>query len=172
LDKMSSVLPQHLVKQREDYIAIEDNRNKTNISEYGSATTNSERSAAVKEEPAQTAEIMLPETITDMGFMQQFTKNDQSKIDKYVNMFVQNAPGLIEKINMNWANKDYPNLKVAAHSLKPQLSYMGIKEEVSHIYELEQAAAYPDNNEQRINFLVENINLVVTQSIQELDKKE
>jgi len=31
-------------------------------------------------------------------------------------------------------------IKVAAHSLKPQLSYMGVIEDVSHIFLLEQSA--------------------------------
>jgi HPt (histidine-containing phosphotransfer) domain-containing protein len=37
-------------------------------------------------------------------------------------------------------NNDYGAIKIAAHSLKPQLAYMGIKEDVSHVYKLEQMA--------------------------------
>jgi len=38
-------------------------------------------------------------------------------------------------------NKDYPAVKIAAHSLKPQLSYMGVKEDASNIF--------PDRNNQQ-----------------------
>ncbi len=166
LDKMSSVLPQHLVKEEKDYVSHPGNDTLSNMLKSEPGSTAQEQEAAL---PA----VTLPEHITDMTFLKQFTKDDQAKIDKYVHMFIQNAPTLLEKISANWQNRDYPNLKVAAHSLKPQLSYMGIREEISHIYELEQAAAAghePPGN--RMDFLVENISQVVAQSIRELSKKE
>src|SRR5690606_5644529 len=128
-----SVLPEHLVKEEKDYVTHPGNDTLSHILKTEPGSTAQEPEAAP---PA----VTLPEHITDMTFLKQFTKDDQSKIDKYVHMFIQNAPTLLEKINANWQNRDYPNLKVAAHSLKPQLSYMGVREEVSHIYELEQAA--------------------------------
>lgn len=55
-------------------------------------------------------------------------------------MFLENAPRLLSNIQEALNLKDYPALKIAAHSLKPQLSYMGVKEEISHIFLIEQTA--------------------------------
>ena len=85
----------------------------------------------------------LPEKVTDKRFLQQFTGGNPEKMVKYISMFLDNAPKLMEAIDKAMAAKDYPAVKIAAHSLKPQLSYMGVKEEVSSIFMIEQAAGEP-----------------------------
>lgn len=82
----------------------------------------------------------LPEQVTDMNFLNQFTGGNPEKRKKYVAMFLDNGPKLLEKIKQAMQQQDYVSLKVAAHSLKPQLSYMGVKEEVSNIFLIEQSA--------------------------------
>lgn len=164
LNKMVSVLPDKLVRE---------NLSPTKNSTSENAANENIDVALNNTQVPNTEKIkmnMLPEQITDMNFLKQFTNDNIAKIDKYISMYIQNAPGLLKKINDTWTNKDMENLKVAAHSLKPQLSYMGVREEVSHIYELEQAAAQRSNNEERMNYLISNIHDVVQQSIQELSK--
>ncbi|OJW81303.1 MAG: hypothetical protein BGO69_04355 [Bacteroidetes bacterium 46-16] len=88
----------------------------------------------------QSSPPQLPEKVTDMQFLTQFAGGNKEKINKYVNMFLENAPRLLSNIQEALNLKDYPALKIAAHSLKPQLSYMGVKEEISHIFLIEQTA--------------------------------
>ena len=82
----------------------------------------------------------LPEHVTDMNFLRTFTGGNPEKQKKYVGMFLENAPKLLDSIDKAMVVKDYPAIKIAAHSLKPQLSYMGIKEDVSKIFLIEQSA--------------------------------
>lgn len=82
----------------------------------------------------------LPEKITDMTFLTQFTGGNEEKKKKYISMFLENGPRLINTIKNSLEKEDYESLKVAAHSLKPQFSYMGIAEDVSHIFLTEQSA--------------------------------
>ena len=42
-------------------------------------------------------------------------------------MFLKATPGLLDTIDKSLDIKDWETLRVTAHSLKPQLSYMGIK---------------------------------------------
>jgi HPt (histidine-containing phosphotransfer) domain-containing protein len=56
---------------------------------------------------------------------------------------LENASKLMVVLDQALAEGDYAAIKIAAHSLKPQLSYMGVKEEVSHIFVIEQAAGSP-----------------------------
>ncbi len=82
----------------------------------------------------------LPDHVTDMQFLKQLTSNNPEKQKKYIGMFLENAPKLLESIDKALLIKDYPTIKIAAHSLKPQLSYMGVKEEISKIFLIEQSA--------------------------------
>ena len=82
----------------------------------------------------------LPDEVTDMRFLKQFTGGNSEKQQKYIGMFLENAPKLLDNIDKGMAAKDYQTVKIAAHSLKPQLSYMGVKEEISNIFLIEQAA--------------------------------
>jgi signal transduction histidine kinase/DNA-binding response OmpR family regulator len=85
----------------------------------------------------------LPEQVTDMSFLQKFTAGNMDKQRKYVGMFLDNAPKLLDSIDRALPAKDYQAIKIAAHSLKPQMSYMGIKEDVSKIFLVEQSAGEP-----------------------------
>lgn len=83
---------------------------------------------------------VLPDHVTDMHFLKQLTSNNPDKQKKYIGMFLENAPKLLENIDKALMIKDYSTIKIAAHSLKPQLSYMGVKEEISKIFLIEQSA--------------------------------
>ena len=92
------------------------------------------------EEPKEKPLPPLPDTVTDRKFLEQFTGGNPEKMHKYINMFLENGPKLLESMEKALAAKDYPAIKIAAHSMKPQLSYMGVKEEVSCIFMIEQSA--------------------------------
>ncbi len=99
--------------------------------------------APAKEEPAPPkpkALPILPDRVTDMNFLKSFTGGNPEKQKKYVGMFLENAPKLLDSIDRAMVVKDYGAIKIAAHSLKPQLSYMGVKEDVSKIFMIEQSA--------------------------------
>lgn len=89
----------------------------------------------------------LPETVTDMSFLDQFTGGNPEKKKKYIGMFLDNGPKLLAKIRQAQQEQDYESLKVAAHSMKPQLSYMGVQEEVSNIFLIEQSAGQSAHRE-------------------------
>ncbi|WP_118972343.1 tetratricopeptide repeat protein [Taibaiella koreensis] len=89
----------------------------------------------------------LPDKVTDMSFLNQFTGGNPEKKKKYIGMFLDNGPKLLEKIRLALQDQDYESLKVAAHSMKPQLSYMGVKEEVSNIFLIEQSAGQTAHQE-------------------------
>lgn len=94
--------------------------------------------------------------VTDKNFLVKLTNGNPEKMKKYINMFLENAPKLLDSIDKGMASKDYVAVKIAAHSLKPQLSYMGVKEDVSHIFLIEQSAgesAHYDSLPARIEVL-------------------
>lgn len=109
----------------------------------------------------------LPEQVTDMQFLKQFTGGNQEKMDKYKGMFLQNGPRLLSNIEEGLLTGDYPAIKIAAHSMKPQLSYMGVKEEISHIFLIEQTAGEQAHFE-RLPEMIAHLKRVCEKAFEEL----
>lgn len=86
--------------------------------------------------------------LTDLSFLQNFTKGDNAKMKKYISMFLDIAPKSIADMEIMNAEKRYDELKVVAHSLKPQVSYMGIKHLETTIKEIELFAGSKTNTDQ------------------------
>jgi HPt (histidine-containing phosphotransfer) domain-containing protein len=102
------------------------------------------------------------EKITDMTFLTTFSGGDTARMKKYVGMFLQIAPSQLEKIKGCISTADWDGVRANAHSLKPQISYMGIKGGDVIIKQIENDAASRTN--------VENIPAMFSQ-IEELCKK-
>jgi len=85
--------------------------------------------------------------VTDLTFLNSFAGGNSEKINKYVNLFIQHAPGMVESMDGHLSNKDYAALKTTAHALKPQITYMGIKTAEDLIREIEQNAGENKNLE-------------------------
>ena len=109
----------------------------------------------------------LPAHVTDMTFLKGFTGGNMEKQQKYVGMFLDNAPKLLDSLEKALAAQDYQSIKIAAHSLKPQMSYMGIKEEVSNIFLIEQSAGETAHRD-TLPQLVENLKRLCSKAFEEL----
>lgn len=83
-------------------------------------------------------------------------------------MFLDNGPKLLQKIKSALQEQDYESLKVAAHSMKPQLSYMGIKEEISNIFLIEQSAGQTAHRE-NLAQLVTHLEYLCAKAFTELE---
>ncbi len=127
---------------------------------YQSETAETPQAKEVKLKP-------LPEKVTDMQFLHQFTNGNTGKMEKYKGMFLENGPKLLAKIDEGLESGDYAAVKIAAHSMKPQLSYMGVKEEISHIFLIEQTAGEQAHYE-RLPALVAQLKRVCEKAFEEL----
>jgi signal transduction histidine kinase/CheY-like chemotaxis protein/HPt (histidine-containing phosphotransfer) domain-containing protein len=110
----------------------------------------------------------LPEKVTDMAFLNQFTNGNAEKKKKYIGMFLDNGPKLLAKIKLALAEGDFETVKVAAHSMKPQLSYMGVKEETSNIFLIEQTAGQAAHRDHLLP-LIEHLEMLCNQAFAELN---
>lgn len=86
-------------------------------------------------------------TKINLAFLENFTQSDTAKMAKYINMFLHLAPISIATMKSQHETADWINLRTTAHSLKPQLAYMGIdslKESILRIEEYAGEAKNPD----------------------------
>ena len=107
------------------------------------------------------------ETLADLTFLKSFTGGDPEKMKKYIGLFLSGADPSIKSINSCLASSDWSALRTAAHSLKSQVKYMGIKSAEELAFHIEQHAG----NQTSLDTLpsaVKDLESVVTRSCDEL----
>ena len=62
----------------------------------------------------------------NMSFLNGFTGGETEKLKKYIKMFLQGAPLLLDTMKQHLKDEKWEDLKITAHTLKPQIAYMGI----------------------------------------------
>ena len=90
----------------------------------------------------------MSERITDLTFLQSFTGGNKEKMNKYMGIFLQLCPTQLEAMQTHLQNNNYDALRATAHSLKPQITYMGIKQGEGIVKNIEQYAGEKINLEQ------------------------
>ena len=76
--------------------------------------------------------------MVDLTFLKKFTKDDSQKMKRYISLYLDVAPKTFAEMQSNLQNGDWEQLRINAHSLKPQADFMGItslKDELSKIEE-------------------------------------
>ena len=76
--------------------------------------------------------------MVDLTFLKKFTKDDSQKMKRYISLYLEVAPKTFAEMQRNLNNGDWEQLRINAHSLKPQADFMGIvslKEALSKIEE-------------------------------------
>ena len=63
----------------------------------------------------------------DLTFLNSFTGGNPEKIKKYISMFLNYCPGQLTTMQEQLTSQNYDGLRVTAHALKPQITYMGIQ---------------------------------------------
>ncbi len=97
---------------------------------------------------------MEPYQRINLAFLETFTNNDKAKMIKYINMFLQLAPASISTMKQQHAVGDWNNLKTTAHSLKPQLAYMGIESLRENVTRIEEYAGEQKNPEMIMELII------------------
>ncbi len=107
------------------------------------------------------------EKLCDLTFLRSFTANDLTRMNRYIGMFLDNAPKLLQQIENGRIAGDWQTVKIAAHSLKPQLNYMGIKKLQDVITNIEFFAGAGTNFDQ-IHSLSQTLQTVCAEAMIEL----
>ena len=108
---------------------------------------------------------------TNLSYMKTLTGGDNSKLIKYINLFLQEAPPEIDKMITMLNEKNWDGLRTTAHTLKPKLGYMGIKELEQDILNIEKNAEEKNNLDALPN-LVEKIKNICAIAIRELEEEK
>ncbi len=105
--------------------------------------------------------------VTNLTFLNEFTRGDVSKVKKYIQMYLDMAAQKLQVIEEGMQKKDYESIKVAAHTLKSQTKYMGISVAEETIIRIERYCG-EQTQLHELPALVEELTKIVLQSMDEL----
>jgi HPt (histidine-containing phosphotransfer) domain-containing protein len=77
--------------------------------------------------------------MVDLSFLKKFTKDDHIKMKRYISLYLDVAPKTFKEMQENLKNGDWDQLRINAHSLKPQADFMGIKSLKEELIKIEEA---------------------------------
>ena len=77
--------------------------------------------------------------MVNLTFLKKFTKDDPKKMKRYIGLYLDVAPKTFEEMKRNLNNKDWEQLRINAHSLKPQADFMGIESLKEELIKIEEA---------------------------------
>ena len=75
----------------------------------------------------------------DLTFLKQFSKNNPQKMKRYISLYLDVAPKTFEEMQRNLKDGDWEQLRINAHSLKPQADFMGIDRLKEELIKIEEA---------------------------------
>ena len=77
--------------------------------------------------------------MVDLTFLKKFTKDDPKKMKRYMGLYLDVAPKTFAEMKRNLEDKDWEQLRINAHSLKPQADFMGINSLKEELIKIEEA---------------------------------
>lgn len=103
----------------------------------------------------------------DLAFLKQFTSEDPKRMERYIRMFLAAAPAGLASMKAHLAAGEWEALRSAAHSIKPQIAYMGIHSLRESIQEIENDAREQKNLE-RLNARIADVERTCQEAFEEL----
>lgn len=77
--------------------------------------------------------------MVDLSFLEKMTKGDTKRMKRYISIYLSAAPVTFKRMEQNVIEQDWEQLRINAHSLKPQAEYMGILSLKTILIEIEQS---------------------------------
>lgn len=77
--------------------------------------------------------------MVDLSFLKKFTKGNKDKMVRYINMYLRIAPATFKEVEQHLRQQDWKQVRIKAHSLKPQAEYMGIANLKSTLEQIESS---------------------------------
>ncbi|MBI1191813.1 MAG: hypothetical protein GC205_01375 [Bacteroidetes bacterium] len=75
----------------------------------------------------------------DLSFLRKISKGDSKKMKRYISLYLEVTPGTFQEMEKNIAERDWEQLRINAHSLKPQADFMGLADLKEHLMGIEEA---------------------------------
>lgn len=103
----------------------------------------------------------------NLDMLRELVGDDENEIKELVNMFIELTPETLSELNNHFENKNYDGVGSAAHKLKSTIKLWDITEIKNEIVMIELNAKNNENLD-KLPFLIEKLNKVITEVIAQL----
>lgn len=86
--------------------------------------------------------------LVNLSFLENFTKGSTEKRNQYINLYLKTAPQLFSDLQILFDKQEWDELYIKAHSLKPQVLYMGIPNLSKLLIRIEEIAQQKGNKDE------------------------
>lgn len=93
----------------------------------------------------------------DLTFLREFCHNDTKKMTGYIHTFLEAVPEQLQEIKKTVDSGEWQKIKSAAHSLKPQVAFIGLPVAQFLIEKIEDQAS-PEFSEVSMRELLDEFN--------------
>jgi HPt (histidine-containing phosphotransfer) domain-containing protein len=107
---------------------------------------------------------------TDLTYLRGLAKGGNGFIIQMLNIYIQQTPGALERIENALKNKDWKALRFAVHKIKPSTMFVGLTEIKNDVPLLEDYAI-EESHLDEIPGMVDKIKKVCTEAIPELQEE-
>lgn len=107
----------------------------------------------------------------DLKYLNKLTKSNPKLMSEMIHVYLKQTPPLIETMKQSLANKDWINLKSAAHKLIPSFTIMGISSDFENMAHKIQEYASNIESMGNINELILQLEMVCNSAYIELENE-
>jgi len=102
--------------------------------------------------------------IVDLIFLREFCHGNEQKMAVYIQTFMASLPAQFEELRSAVSSKQWPLVKSMAHTLKPQVSFIGLPGVLALVEKIEEDAQ-GDHAEQTIPDLFVELETVARKAL-------
>lgn len=103
----------------------------------------------------------------NLTFLNSFASSKPALVVQFISTFIKTAPETISEMKQAFADHDFHKMSRAAHSLKPQCSYMGIDQINESLVAIEEAEKNNLSND-KISDLLNTVSEICLEAVKEL----
>lgn len=83
---------------------------------------------------------MAEDSKVDISYLRSISSGDDAFVVEMIELFLENTPGMLDRIEKCYENEDWKQLASVLHSFKPNLDYVGLQETKKIVEDLEVKA--------------------------------
>jgi len=125
------------------------------------------------QELKSTEDVYDPSKEISLEYLNEFSDGEIGFIIEMVDVFLENAPTFLSKIESSYKSNDWETLRYSSHKFSPQLAFFGLKTIINEVDEIEEYAVkkiYSACLQPKINRVVKNSNLAI-EKLKQLKEK-
>lgn len=97
------------------------------------------------------------EALANLNFLWEFCGGDETRMRKYIDMYLNSVPNDIQRIEAAHKSGDYKTLKTVMHSMKPHFNFMGMQATRAKADQVEELITNGNHNTEKLDLLVRSI---------------